>query len=528
MNIVVRVDASRDIGTGHVVRCRTLADELRRRGASVSFVMRAHRGHLAEAVRAAGFPVSLLPPPAAGVAGAEGPYDAWLGAAASADAAETIATLGSARPDWLIVDHYAVPAAWEERLRGHVGRLLAIDDLGRPHAADVLLDQNYSADSEGRYRDAALAGMRRLLGPRYALLQPAYAAARAAAVPRRDAVRRIVLFFGGADPGNVTGLALAALDAPAFAGIAVDVVVGSSNPHRAAIAAQAAARPQTALHVDVPSLAGLFAAADLALGAGGGTMWERCCLGLPALVVSIAENQVPASRDLDRAGVVRYLGGHRDLSVTSLRTAVAELVADAPARRAMAERGWLLVDGLGTRRVAELVRPTPAHALRLRPAVAADCHYYFALANDPAVRRQSFHSEPIAWATHQAWFAARLASPATRLFVLDADGLPVGQIRFDCDADEAAISYALDPLVRGRGWGTRLVGLGLERMLALGAQRIRAEVKPDNAASIAVFERLGFARLDGPGAGKLTYVIDKAGFAARSSDPPRRSNPDPG
>lgn len=128
-------------------------------------------------------------------------------------------------------------------------------------------------------------------------------------------MRRVLVFFGGTDPHNLSGRALTALSDPALGhlavDLAVDLVIGANHPQREALVAQAAARPGTRVHGPRPHLADLMAAADLALGAGGTTTWERACLGLPSLVVTLAENQRPACLALATAALVDGRGAAR-------------------------------------------------------------------------------------------------------------------------------------------------------------------------------------------------------------------------
>ncbi len=352
MNIAIRVDASAAIGTGHLVRCRTLGRALRQQGATVRFICRAHPGHGIYALREEGFAVTALPPAETSKTESAGEdYARWLGVPQARDADETIAAL-EGRPDWLVVDHYGLDADWERRLRPHVGRLFAIDDLAnRDHHCDALLDQNYNPNAEARYAARLPAEATRLLGPRYALLGPEYGQNRSEGTAHSGRIDRLLVFFGGTDPDNLSGRALEALRHPAFANVTIDVVVGPNNPHREALAKQAATRPGLILHAPRPHLADLMAAADLAIGAGGATTWERCFLGLPSLVVSIAENQRPACRALAAQGLIAYAGHHDQVTVERLQAALSVLVAEPERLRRMAEAGRELVDGQGVERI---------------------------------------------------------------------------------------------------------------------------------------------------------------------------------
>ncbi len=180
VKLAIRVDASTRMGLGHLVRCRTLAQELRAQGAEVRFICRAHPGHQIDALAADAFATISLPAPPndidTGESAAAEDYARWLGVPQHQDAVETLAALSGWRPDWLVVDHYGLDVDWAQLLRPHVGRILVIDDLAnRLHDADLLLDQNYATDGARRYAGLLPASALTLIGPRYALLHPAYA-----------------------------------------------------------------------------------------------------------------------------------------------------------------------------------------------------------------------------------------------------------------------------------------------------------------------------------------------------------------
>jgi UDP-2,4-diacetamido-2,4,6-trideoxy-beta-L-altropyranose hydrolase len=513
--ILIRADASLSIGSGHVMRCRTLARELQRRGASVTFLCRRQRGDLIGLLEKE---FSVLALPELPLAASQSPkgepmqgrelYGAWLGCSQNQDAADCLQALQQAgihSASWLVVDHYGLDSSWETLLlAGLAGdaatRLLAIDDLAdRPHQADLLLDQNvFGAETETRYAGLVPEQCRQLLGPHYALLGPEYAQLHPLVPPRME-LRRVLVFFGGVDPAHLTGRALEALLAPELAHLAVDVVLGLQSPHRQAVADLVARRPHTTLHDPLPSLAGLIARADLAIGAGGATTWERACLGLPSLVVAIADNQLPFALALDQVGAIQLLGDA--VSVTAEQIVQALLAAlQGPWPRAC---GHGLTDGWGAARVATaLLGLQPL--LQLLPATASDEALLLRWANDPQVRANSFSPEPIAPDEHERWFRAGLAD-ANRLLLIasDAQGCPLGQIRFDRQPQpaveaprEAMIGLSLDRCARGQGLATELVRLGLQAMEQHWGPDTEAvaEVLPDNTVSQATFARAGFAR----------------------------------
>jgi UDP-2,4-diacetamido-2,4,6-trideoxy-beta-L-altropyranose hydrolase len=301
--IIIRCDASFSIGSGHVIRCRTLARELKRRGAEVSFLCRRQPGDLI-ALLERDFSVIALPEqPLALCDGLEGRYlyGAWLGCTQEQDAAQCLDALAEAgikSASWLVTDHYGLDALWEAQVLDGLAnglafpKLFVIDDLAdRPHHADLLLDQNYYGYlTEQRYQGLLSPHCCQLLGPSYALLGPEYAQLHPL-IPQRKELRRILVFFGGVDHCNLTLRALEALQEPELQHLAVDVVLGQQSLQLHDLARLVESRPGTTLHPHLPSLAGLISRADLFIGAGGATTWERFCLGCPAIMIAIAENQ---------------------------------------------------------------------------------------------------------------------------------------------------------------------------------------------------------------------------------------------
>lgn len=508
MKVVVRVDASVAMGTGHVMRCRTLATALQERGASVHFITRAHPGHLGDMLARDGFEVTLLPKPPTDEEMYRDEYAAWLGVTQQEDADQTIKAMDNQKCDWLIVDHYGLDLAWETRLRPNARKLMVIDDLAnRQHDCDVLLDQNYAEDGRERYRAWVPAQCLLLLGPRYALLRPEYAQYRETMVPRTSAIKRVLVFMGGADNANITGMVLAALSAGQLANLAVDVVVGPSFIHKDDVIGQATARPNTHIHGCRPHLADLMAQADLAIGAGGVTTWERMCLGLPSVLISIAQNQVPACEALASSGLIRYMGASIHLDVAAIETAVIEAIAEPEKLRIMGTDNQILVDGKGMNRVAEALNPTSISNLTLRAATANDALTYFSWVNDPEVRSSALNSVPIQWQTHLEWFNKRLNDIDSHLFVLEAGDLLVGQIRFEWHDDKAIIDYSLDALVRGRGWASHLVRLGIAALNTSRATMLSATVRPENFISAEIFLRLGFAEQANDSGGNRHFLL---------------------
>lgn len=360
MRFIIRADAGLDIGTGHIIRCLTLADALRDRGARAVFVTRAHRGHVIPAITERGHQVESLPGNTGSPYGPhpEAPGHAhWLEADWRADAAATRAVLEAEGANWLVVDHYALDKAWQEAALPSGTRLLVVDDLAdRPHLADVLLDQNagrQAADYDGLVPE----GSTRLIGPAHALLRPEFARQRPQALARREKLvppQRLLITLGGIDKDNATGCVLEVLArTPAARALQISVIMGASAPHLAAVQAQAQQMPMpTEVAAGVSDMGLRMMQADLCIGAAGSTAWERCALGLPTLQVVLAENQIAAASYLDKQGMARALPFPDAPDFASALCAGLEHLVASDTYRSMSRSAATLTDGEGARRLA--------------------------------------------------------------------------------------------------------------------------------------------------------------------------------
>ncbi len=496
------------------MRCRNLARGLQRRGAEILFMCRERSGDL-NALLSEEFAVMRLPAlpgPEPCPDGLEGRdlYGAWLGCSQLQDVGDCLNVIRTAGPGpihCLVVDHYGLDQTWERgicdslnKLQGEPPRLLVFDDLAdRPHQSTVLVDANrIESSSWDSYRALVPAGCRLLLGPAYAPLDPLYAQLQPLA-PQRCTLRRVLVFFGGVDQANHTAVALEALAHPDLADLAVDVVLGAEAPHYASVAQLVQQRPHTQLHGGLASLAALILRADLAIGAAGTVSWERAALALPTLVTPVAENQRQGAQALAHAGAALLNNPQQSADPAALTFEAIKTLLEQPERLQQLSAGARsLGDGRGLGRLVTLLLG-PAAGRRLRPTTLADESTYHTWANDPEVRRQSFNTDPIPLDQHQRWFRSRLQTPDALLRVLvDQEGLPLGQIRFERSAtepDRALIGFSLDPIVRGHGLASDLLKLGVAELARHWGPVVEAygEVRAANTASARSFQRAGFS-----------------------------------
>ena len=464
--MIFRTDASTGIGHGHVMRCLTLASALRERGAEVSFVCRNHDGHLCDLIEERGFVVSRLPVPKAGLQAEDAPaHAAWLGSSEQEDAEQTHAVIeaSGAKPHWLVVDHYAIGRRWESALRTSAERIMVIDDLAdRLHDCDLLLDQNLVAQMHTRYADKVPVGCHMLLGPEYALLQPIYTELHDRMPPREGPIRRILIFFGGTDCDNLTGRTLAAFLRLNRPDIDVDVIITASYPHAAAIRQQVAGHANIHVHSSLPTLAPLIAKANLAVGAGGATSWERLCLGLPTLVVTLAENQRSIADGLSQRGLIRWLGHGHEVSESTITRALGQVIDEG------LDRTWSLrcleaVDANGVNRVCAALTITATTSMHVRPARPDDEALSLEWANDPMSRWVRRSPKRITASTHRTWFYNRLQDVDNCcLYIVETtDGVVLGGVGLERQGDAWEIHDAVASVSRGRGLGRAVLEAAL-------------------------------------------------------------------
>lgn len=516
--VAIRVDASMAMGTGHVVRCLTLADMLRTRGVRCHFVCREHPGHMINAIRQRGFEVTALPAVATGFQPAPSAgvpmlaHAGWLGCNWSCDADQTLHAVRAIKPDLLVIDHYAIDIRWEKVLRSHVRRIMVVDDLAdRAHECDFLLDQNWFGDDiSRRYQGLTPDHCVTMLGPGYALLKPEYATLRAHIPPRDGEVRRLLVFMGGSDPTNETSKVIEALKHPGLMHLLVDVVIGANHPDPLGIASKAEARRGTCVHRGLPSLAGLMMRADLMVGGGGATTWERMCLGLPAVVICIADNQAEMNRALSKAGYFESLGGKDDVDAKRVAETVIAVIESREVLITMSKRSRELVGGDGASRVCDALLRTAddrsslsewyasqrtAEALKIRHASVDDAEMLFEWRNDIRTRKYSRNPALLSKSGHMNWFSRTLASKRSKLLIAMCGDDPVGCVRFDIDGEQAEVSIYLDPERHGRGWG----GLVLSQAMAWlysahpTVTLFSADVLAENSASAKLFQRCGYS-----------------------------------
>ena len=335
MKALFRVDASLQIGQGHLIRCLTLAQYLQSSGWNSTFACLEHCYSLVKRTVGTTFSViSLTDSPS-----------------------EQTGQLESLEPsgvDLLIVDSYSLSLKFEQACRPWARRILVIDDLAdRPHDADILLDQTYRRSVQD-YLNLVPKDCKILVGSKYAILRPMFRQARRSSLVRRDSARtgidRILVSLGSTDSQNITELVLHGIRDSGL-DCAIDVVLASGGKNIDKIIHEIKSFPNGHIYIDTPNMAQLMLKADLAIGAGGTTSWERCCLGLPTVAVTLADNQLLINQMLSADGAVNHLGWYEDLSASTLCDAILQINAKPERLLAMSNVARAICDGKGGSRL---------------------------------------------------------------------------------------------------------------------------------------------------------------------------------
>lgn len=478
MIVAIRADADSGIGLGHVARCLSLAEALLAFGCRVILVS-----------------TSVLPEVL--LSKAKGVADCRVMFGREDESQAFVDTIGSDIPDWVVVDSYSIDARWHSVVRRKFGcRLVVIDDLAdRPLAADIVVDHNLSRDYRVKYRDIVQPGTRILSGPSYALISSGYEGV----IPREPSamVRSIGIFLGGTDPLGLSGELLRICRTEAGFDGTIEVVSTSANADIDVLRRACEGPLNAKLSIDLPDLIDFYQRHDVYIGAGGGSAWERCRCGVPALVVGMADNQRVVLEALESLGAAICVYGRRASTLAEISGGLRRMLTDYQLRKRLVAASLELVDGNGALRIAAAMMTS---SLTVRSATIDDAQMIYRWRNHPSVRRVSRDSIPIDFDLHLRWLKSALQSESRHVMIAEINGRGVGVIRYDVFSDDTLeVSLYCDPRLTGVGIGSAMLNAGEREMAGrLSADvTVTAFVLPGNESSERMFERAGFVERDG-------------------------------
>ena len=487
MRVVFRVDASIQMGTGHVMRCLTLAQALKENGVGARFICRKHKGNLIDKIRSSGFNVHELEAFEKAEIDNKLAHSHWLGATQKQDADDCIDILKSEKFDCLIVDHYALDDWWQKKLKPCYEKLVVIDDLAdRKHQCDILIDQTYGRQKKN-YKGLVPKSCKLLLGSQYALLRPEFSKWREYSLKRRSnpVPKNLFINMGGSDPNNITEQVLSEIEACQLPNdVEVTVVMGSTSPHLQrimAIASNLAYRVE--VRVDIDNMAEVMANSDIAIGATGSTTWERCCLGLPAIQIIIADNQIEIANSLDEVHAIKLIK-----KINQLSLAMKDMLLSLDKMSLVSS---VIVDGQGVNKVVQHIISNifSVSNLSLKPAVYGDYNFIYDLQTVDD-RKYYINTKAPSMDEHIKWIKKILSSKESQLFVATIKKHSVGLLRVDnLNTKVIEISIIISASHRGQSLAKRIL-IMLEDIVF--DRKLKATIHINNIASIMTFKSVGF------------------------------------
>ena len=488
INVLIRADASHDIGTGHIMRCITLAKALKKQSVDVTFVSRHLPENLQDSLESEGFTVKLLSYSLDQNID-ELQHAHWLGASQLQDAQATAEIITNEIFDWVVTDSYALDYRWHQAIRPYTKKIMVIDDIAdRKHDCDLLLDQNYYLDMESRYTDKVPADCQLLTGPKYALLREEFSELRKFATIRSGDVKQILVNFGGIDPENYTAKVIKALANINKYKFDVDVVIGTQHPQKNQIQ-QLCSQLGYELHIQTNKMAELMLEADLAIGAGGSTTWERCCLGLPSITIPIAENQEELVINIAEVGVIYYPKIKGDFK-SEIETHINALLGNPSLRKNISFVALNFVRANGVKDVASCLLK---NEISLKKTSINDLEKLFLWRNHIDIRNVSKNKNKIDFESHKIWFMKVLNDPSKHIFIAydSIENEDLGVLRFDIVNKVAEISVYLNPeKTHPSGLGTKILKSGENWLLEnTDIEIIKAIVLSENKISKKFFEK---------------------------------------
>jgi UDP-2,4-diacetamido-2,4,6-trideoxy-beta-L-altropyranose hydrolase/UDP-4-amino-4,6-dideoxy-N-acetyl-beta-L-altrosamine N-acetyltransferase len=503
MRVIFRVDASLKMGTGHVMRCLTLAQALKENGANVEFICRKHGGSLIDKIRSSGFVVHELKVFKETEVDTKLAHSHWLGATQQQDADDCINILKAEKLDWLIVDHYALDEQWQKRIKPYCEKLMVIDDLAdRKHQCDILLDQTFGRQQED-YSALTPEGSELLLGSKYALLRPEFSKWRAYSLDRRSKpeFKQLLINMGGVDVDDFTGQVLDELKTCTLpSDVNVTIVMGGTAPHLESVKSKAIMLPyKTEVKVDEGNMAEIMANSDIAIGAAGSTTWERCCLGLPTIQIVIAKNQQFLAETLACRNIVKLA---KEVKETSCL-----LENSSKWMKSVGNSALGISDGMGTYKVFNKMTD---RKIFLEEFGEVDlCNYVNLNENDklqtlnmrnhPQIKKWMYSRNSISEENHFGFIKNLEIDMERRYFLVKQKDNIIGSINLSKINFENSVELGIytNPFLQSKGSGKILESAASEyAFIELGVKKIKLEVFSDNERAIHFYNKCGFKLVD--------------------------------
>ena len=499
MRVVIRVDASIEIGSGHVIRCLTLAEILKENGANVQFICRKHKGNLISNIISKGFSVLELEASASIKLDDKLLHSHWLGATQKQDSADCLSFLKQSRLDWLIVDHYGIDEDWQKYLKGNYQQLMVIDDLAdRKHQCDILLDQTFGRQKKD-YKDLVSETCGLIVGSQYALLRPEFNNWRQYSLDRRKhpVIRELLINMGGMDTQNITEMVLKEIgNCNLPKDINITIVMGTLSSHLESIKVLAKELPYRAdVKVEVSNLGEIMANSDISIGASGITTWERCCLGLPTIQLVTADNQIFLAETLSNQNIVKLVKKTSELK--KLLESASDWVTD------ISISAKNICNGLGVYKIFNKLTDLKIDLdefgeVKLENYVNTsknDKTLTLNMRNHSMVRKFMFNQKEISEDSHIKFIQTLAERTDIRYFLVKRNQKVIGSINFSRMNLDNSIEFGIytNPFEKNNNAGRILEAAATHyAFYELGVKKIKLKVLTNNDRAINFYKKSGF------------------------------------
>jgi len=505
MNIAFRVDSSIEIGTGHVMRCLTLAYKLKKQNNNIFFICRDYPGNLKEFINTSGYPVALLPKMSITTITGISDYLTLANKTWEKDANDTVSAIKKNKLDLLVVDHYGIDYRWHNKLRKITKKIMVIDDLAnRKLDCDLLLDQTYDRQKQS-YLHLVPDQCEMLLGTNYALIRPEFPLLRSTAIQKRKnggAIKNVLVTMGGMDINNITSQAIKALFAINWKiKPSISVVLNKKAPHLDKVFNLTENSSfKVNIFKNANNMAELMLNADLAIGASGSTAWERCVLGLPTLAICLADNQKNILKTLQNAGahLIIHNEGH-DLSKLIV-SQITEILKNPKILLKMSDSALKVCDGNGGHWVKLKILPFIAkdgNEINFRNVLMSDAKAIYDLRQLPETRKFSNNLQPFSLEDHHIWMKKKINDTLSFFWIITHSDEDSGTLRIDQISPGDGEGYLISISLKPKKYSLGIASGALEICkMVFPKSKFYAKIIPENNASISLFTRAGFKYRD--------------------------------
>jgi len=504
MLFLFRVDSSYEIGSGHVMRCITLANILSAKGNKIIFICKEHDSNLINRIKDLGYEVGRLALSKDNNSSELAHYS-WLGGSQDDDVKKTINFIKPYEIDWVVIDHYAIDYYWHKKIRPYTKNILVIDDLAdRKHDCDLLLDQNLGSTAE-KYKHLVPEKCKLMLGTKYALLRPEFVKWRDISINRRKnqiGIKNILVTLGGVDSQNITAGVLKVLsNIPHIKDAVVNVILGSQSKHIDNVQLEAKKSSlNITIHVNTNKVAELISQADIAIGAGGISAWERCVLGVPAIVFALAENQIFVVNQLQKKGISIFIN-----SLDELTKAINKITNNLSL---FSENSSNIIDGLGASRLLDYLTPndyeilingkklTAKNFTKLSETKLLDI---LMVRNHPEIRKAMFSCKKISQSEHLSFVEKLHIDKSKQFFAIYQSDNLVGVIYFtniDWDLHKATFGIYSNLFSKIKYAGNILMTAAEYICYRTGINNLTLQVAKNNLKAINLYDNWGFIKVE--------------------------------